>query len=205
MKTYGYIRVSTAEQNEDRQLITMSEYKIPPQNIYTDKQSGKDFNRPAYKSLVRELRKGDLLYVKSIDRLGRNYEDILSQWRTLTKEKGVDIVVIDMPILDTRSKHGGDLIGTVICDVVLQLLSFVAQNQRESIRQNQAEGIQAAKAKGVKFGRPEKKPPAKFCELVRKWERKQIPLSDVLDECDCKETTFYKMLREYRIRQGQKE
>ncbi len=161
-KVYGYIRVSTREQNEDRQLIAMADFPVPQQNIWLDKQSGKDFNRPAYKRLLRKLRKGDLLVIKSIDRLGRNYHEIIDQWRILTKDKGVDIVVLDMPLLDTR--RGKDLLGTFIADVVLQLLSFVAENERANIRQRQAEGIAAAKLRGVRFGRPPLPIPTAFAE-----------------------------------------
>ena len=149
--TYGYIRVSTREQNEDRQRIALREAGVPEKNVCMDKQSGKDFNRPQYKRLLRKLKKDDLLYIKSIDRLGRNYEEILRQWRFLTKEKGVDIVVLDMPLLDTR--RGKDLMGTFLSDIVLQVLSFVAENERTNIRQRQAEGIAAAKTRGVRFGR----------------------------------------------------
>ena len=144
MSIYGYIRVSTKEQNEDRQLIAMAQANVPPENIYMDKQSGKDFNRPNYKRLLRKLKRDDLLYIKSIDRLGRNYEEIQQQWRVITKDKGVDICVIDMPLLDTR--RGKDLVGTFLSDIVLQVLSFVAENERTNIRQRQAEGIAAAKA-----------------------------------------------------------
>ena len=147
---YGYIRVSTKEQNEDRQLIAMNQANVPPENIYMDKQSGKDFNRPNYKRLLRKLKRDDVLYIKSIDRLGRNYEEIQQQWRLITKDKGVDICVIDMPLLDTR--RGKDLVGTFLSDIVLQVLSFVAENERTNIRQRQAEGIAAAKARGVRFG-----------------------------------------------------
>lgn len=149
---YGYIRVSTREQNEDRQLLALKELAIPEKNLFVDKQSGKDFERPQYRKMVRKLKKDDLLYIKSIDRLGRNYSEILDQWRILTKDKGVDIVVMDMPLLDTR--RGKDLMGTFLSDIVLQVLSFVAENERMNIRQRQAEGIAAAKARGVRFGRP---------------------------------------------------
>ena len=152
MSVYGYIRVSSKDQKEDRQQIALKEVGVDPQNIYVDKQSGKDFNRPQYKKMLRKLKKDDLLYIKSIDRLGRNYEEILQQWRILTKEKGVDIVVLDMPLLDTR--RGKDLMGTFLSDIVLQVLSFVAENERTNIKQRQAEGIAVAKAKGIKFGRP---------------------------------------------------
>jgi len=200
MKTYGYIRVSSTDQNEDRQLVAMQELKIPPENLFAEKQSGKDFDRPVYQKMVEQLQEGDLLYIKSIDRLGRNYTEIIEQWRILTKEKGVDIVVLDMPLLDTSNKK--DLLGTLIADIVLQLLSFVAQNERETIRKRQAEGIAAAKAKGVQFGRPPKNAPDNFGELVKKWERGQLPIAEILDLCGMKETTFYKRLEEYRIIQG---
>ena len=163
MSIYGYIRVSTREQNEDRQLIALREVGVTDKFIFTDKQSGKDFNRPKYKQLLRKLKRDDLLYIKSIDRLGRNYEEILQQWRLLTKDKGVDIVVLDMPLLDTR--RGKDLMGTFLSDIVLQVLSFVAENERTNIRQRQSEGIAAAKARGVKFGRPPKPLPVNFHEV----------------------------------------
>ena len=194
---YGYIRVSTKEQNEDRQRIAMEEAGVPERNVYMDKQSGKDFNRPQYRKLLRKLKKDDLLYIKSIDRLGRNYEEILQQWRYLTKDKGIDIVVLDMPLMDTR--RGKNLMGTFLSDIVLQVLSFVAENERTNIRQRQAEGIAAAKARGVRFGRPEKEIPADFGEIVAAWERKQLPISEVLTRCDMSEATFYRRLREYRL------
>lgn len=193
---YGYVRVSSVDQNEDRQIIAMNRAGIHPKNIYLDKQSGKDFERPKYKRLVRRLRTGDLLYVMSIDRLGRNYEDIQNQWRVLTKEKGVDIVVMDMPLLDTR--NGKDLMGTFIADLVLQILSFVAQSERENIRARQAQGIAAAKARGVRFGRPKKKLPKNFPELVLKWEQKEIVLKELIDYCNISEATFYRRLLEIR-------
>ena len=196
---YGYIRVSTKEQNEDRQMIALQEVGVPEKNIFMDKQSGKDFNRPQYRKLLRKLKKDDLLYIKSIDRLGRNYEEILQQWRYLTKDKGIDIdiVVLDMPLLDTR--RGKDLMGSFLSDIVLQVLSFVAENERTNIRQCQAEGIAAAKARGVRFGRPEKEIPADFGEIVAAWERKQLPISEALTRCDMSEATFYRRLREYRL------
>ena len=166
-------------------------------NIYIDKQSGKSFERPQYKKLVRKLKQGDLLYILSIDRLGRNYLEIQEQWRILTKEKGIDICVIDMPLLDTR--NGKDLMGTFIADLVLQILSFVAQNERENIRKRQAQGIAVAKAKGIKFGRPEIALPENFGELVHEWEKKRLPLSEVLEVCKMSEATFYRKLREYRL------
>jgi len=200
MSEYGYIRVSSADQNEDRQIIALREVGVISKNLFIDKQSGKDFNRPKYAELMDKLCDGDLLYIQSIDRLGRNYEDILEQWRILTKEKHVDIVVIDMPLLDTRKYK--DLMGTFIADLVLQVLSFVAHHERETIRKRQAQGIAAAKMRGVQFGRPPKNAPDNFGELVKKWERKQIPLQKVLELCDMKETTFYKRLGEYRIIKG---
>ena len=200
MAVYGYIRVSSTEQNTDRQVQALSGREIPPENLFTDKQSGKDFNRPQYAELMQKLRAGDLLYITSIDRLGRNYEEILNQWRILTKEKGVDIAVLDMPILDTRAKHGGDLMGAVISDVVLQLLSFVAQNERENIRKRQAEGIAAAKLRGVRFGRPEKETPDNFGDLVKQWERGEIDTAELLKLCgNLSRSTFYVKLKEYNL------
>ena len=199
-KVYGYIRVSSADQNEDRQLIALRGCQIPERNLYIDKQSGKDFERPQYQSMVRRLRRDDLLYIKSIDRLGRNYGEIQDQWRILTKEKGVDIVVLDMPLLDTR--NGKDLMGTFIADLVLQILSFVPQNERENIRRRQAEGIAAAKARGVKFGRPEKALPGDFEQMTRLWRGKNLPLSGILSACQISESTFYRRIREYDRPEG---
>ena len=174
MSVYGYIRVSSKDQKEDRQQIALKEVGVNLQNIYVDKQSGKDFNRPQYKKMLRKLKKDDLLYIKSIDRLGRNYAEILQQWRILTKEKGVDIVVLDMPLLDTR--RGKDLMGTFLSDIVLQVLSFVAENERTNIKQRQAEGIAAAKAQGIKFGRPPLPLPDNFYEVHKAWRSKKITL-----------------------------
>ena len=185
---YGYIRVSTREQNEDRQLIALREIGVPEKNIYLDKQSGKDFNRPQYRKMLRKLKKDDLLYIKSIDRLGRNYEEILQQWRVLTKEKGIDIVVLDMPLLDTR--RGKDLMGTFLSDIVLQVLSFVAENERSNIRQRQAEGIAAAKAKGVKFGRPPKPLPKNFPICYQRWKQGEISGTAAAKECGMPLATF---------------
>jgi DNA invertase Pin-like site-specific DNA recombinase len=196
MAAYGYVRVSSADQNEDRQMIAMGELNIQPSSIYADKQSGKNFDRPQYKALMERLGPGDVLYVKSIDRLGRNYEEILNQWRVITKERGADIAVIDMPLLDTRRDK--NLLGTLIADIVLSLLSFVAQNERESIRQRQTEGIAAAKARGVRFGRPIKCPPENFPATVREWGRGKLALADALKRTGLKEATFYNRLREYR-------
>lgn len=198
MNTYGYARVSSMDQNEERQIIALKNAHIPVKNIFVDKQSGKDFNRPKYKELIKKLKKGDILYVLSIDRLGRNYEEIQKQWRTLTKEIGIDICVLDMPLLDTR--RGKDLMGTFIADLVLQILCFVAQNERENVRKRQAEGIAAAKEKGIKFGRPLKKVPDNFGEIVQKWENKNMNFEEVLKQCDMSQATFYRRLREYRTR-----
>ncbi len=186
---YGYIRVSSKDQNEDRQLIALQDIHIPEKNIFLDKQSGKDFARPAYRRLVRRLKKDDLLYIKSIDRLGRNYGEILEQWRILTKEKGVDIVVLDMPLLDTR--RGKDLMGTFLSDIVLQVLSFVAENERTTIRQRQAEGIAAAKARGVKFGRPARPLPDNFHAVHRAWRNKELTLKQAAAACAMPPGTFY--------------
>ncbi len=187
-KIYGYIRVSTREQNEDRQWIALREVGVPEQNILLDKQSGKDFHRPQYRRLVRKLKKDDLLYIKSIDRLGRNYGEILEQWRLLTKEKGVDIVVLDMPLLDTR--RGKDLMGTFLSDIVLQVLSFVAENERVNIRQRQAEGIAAAKARGVRFGRPPKPLPENFHSAYQRWRADKITGTAAAKECGMPLSTF---------------
>ncbi len=198
MKVYGYVRVSSTDQNEDRQMLAMSRAEVPAANVYVDKQSGKDFKRPRYLKL-KKLRPGDMLYILSIDRLGRNYEEIQRQWRVLTKEIGVDICVLDMPLLDTR--QGKDLMGTFIADLVLQILSFVAQNERENIKKRQAEGIAAAKARGVRFGRPEKPVPENFDRIVSDWQEKKLPFDKVLDRCGISEATFYRRVRERRIMQ----
>ena len=186
---YGYIRVSTREQNEDRQRLALAALPVPEENIYMDKQSGKDFERPQYRRLVRRLRRDDLLYVKSIDRLGRNYSEILEQWRMLTKEKGVDIAVLDRPLLDTR--RGKDLMGTFLSDIVLQVLSFVAENERDNIRQRQAEGIAAAKARGVRFGRPPLPLPDNFHMLHQAWRGQKITLRQAARACGMPTGTFY--------------
>ena len=185
---YGYIRVSSRDKNEDRQLIALKEVGIAEKNIYMDKQSGKDFNRPQYKKLLRKIKKDDLLYIKSIDRLGRNYEEILLQWRILTKDKGIDIVVLDMPLLDTR--RGKDLMGTFLSDVVLQVLSFVAENERTNIRQRQVEGIAAAKAKGIRFGRPPKPLPENFQSCYQRWKQGDITGTAAARECGMPLSTF---------------
>ena len=188
VNVYGYVRVSSHDQNEDRQMIALNEMKILNKNIFVDKQSGKDFERQQYKKLIRKLKKGDLLYIKSIDRLGRNYEEILQQWRFLTKEKGIDIIVLDMPLLDTR--RGKDLMGTFLSDIVLQVLSFVAENERINIRQRQAEGIAAAKAKGVKFGRPTNPLPENFDNAFKKWKSKEITGSEAARICNLALSSF---------------
>ena len=197
MDKFGYVRVSSTDQNEDRQLLELQRLKIPKRNIYIDKQSGKNFNRPRYIELLKTLEKGDILYVKSIDRLGRNYKEILKQWQILTKEMEVDIVVIDMPLLDTRTAK--DLLGTFIADIVLQVLSFVAQNERENIKRRQEEGIKAAKLRGVEFGRPVIKPPANFQFLVKQWKQGKISADDVAKKSKLSISTFYRRLRELRI------
>ena len=190
---YGYARVSSATQNEDRQMLAMAQMQVPEENIYVDKQSGKDFERPQYKKLLRKLNEGAILYVKSIDRLGRNYTEIQEQWRIISKEKKADIVVIDMPLLDTR--RGKDLLGTFLSDIVLQVLSFVAENERSNIRQRQAEGIAAAKARGVRFGRPPIPMPDNFYEVYRRWKEKELSLQEAARLCGMSKTTFYDRTR----------
>ena len=187
--TYGYIRVSSKDQSGDRQLIAMRELSVAEKNIFMDKQSGKDFRRPQYQRMVKKLKPDDLVYVKSIDRLGRNYEEILEQWRILTREKGVDIAVLDMPLLDTR--RGKDLMGTFLSDIVLQVLSFVAENERTNIRQRQAEGIAAARARGVRFGRPSRPLPENFPQIHRDWRDKKLTLREAADACAMPVGTFY--------------
>ena len=193
--TYGYIRVSTREQNEGRQLIALHEAGVTKKNIYMDKQSGKDFERPQYRRLLRKLKKDDLLYVRSIDRLGRNYEEILEQWRIITKEKDVDIVVLDMPLLDTR--RGKDLMGTFLADIVLQVLSFVAENERTNIRQRQAEGIAAARVKGIRFGRPPRPLPENYHDAYRRWKAGKITGTAAAQECGLPLSTFRDKARSY--------
>lgn len=189
--TYGYVRVSSRDQNEERQLIAMREFGVKPQNIFIDKQSGKDFEREKYLNLMELLESGDIFVVKSIDRLGRNYDEILNQWRIITKEIGAAIVVLDMPLLDTRK--GRDLTGTLIADIVLQLLSYVAQTERENIRQRQAEGIAAAKKRGVAFGRQERMIPG-FDEMVRRWEENEITATEAARLCGMSRQGFYKRI-----------
>lgn len=185
---YGYIRVSTKKQNEERQRIALQEAGVPQKHIFLEKQSGKDFERPQYRKMLAKLEKNDLLYIKSIDRLGRNYEEILQQWQILTKDKGVDIVVLDMPLLDTR--RGKDLVGTFLSDIVLQVLSFVAESERDSIRQRQAEGIAAARKKGTRFGRPPKPLPKKFYSAYKRWKAGQITGAAAARECEMPLASF---------------
>ena len=192
---YGYVRVSSKNQNEDRQLIIMREMKIPQENIYIDKQSGKDFNRPQYMKLLRQIKQDDLIYIKSIDRLGRNYSEILEQWKVLTKVKRVNIYVIDMPILDTRREK--NLLGTFISDLVLTLLSYVAENERLNIRQRQAEGIVAAKARGVHFGRRPNPLPENFYEVYQLWNMKKISVTEAARRCGMAQTTFFDRARRF--------
>lgn len=192
---YGYIRVSSTDQNEDRQVAAMAQSGVPGENIFMDKQSGKDFNRPRYKQMVKKIKRGDLLYVLSIDRLGRNYADIQAQWRVLTKEIGVDICVIDMPLLDTRK--GKDLMDTFIADLVLQILSFVAQNERENIRKRQAQGIAAAQARGVQFGRPPTPLPENYHSAYRRWRAGAITATAAAKECGMALSTFRYRAKEY--------
>ncbi len=191
---YGYVRVSTREQNEGRQMLALHQREVPEKNIYIDRQSGKDFDRPMYHRMLRKLQEDDLIYVKSIDRLGRNYEEILEQWRFLTKEKKVDIVVIDMELLDTR--RGKDLMGTFLSDIVLQVLSFVAENERKNIRERQKEGIEAAKLRGVQFGRPRRDVPDDFIQICCRWRNGQILGKEAAKLCDMPLTTFYGRARE---------
>ena len=196
MNIYGYVRVSAIDQNEARQLIEMRQLGIRSENIFIDKQSGKDFNRPEYLRLMKKLKKGDLMYVKAIDRLGRNYKEIQDQWRIITKEMEVDIVVIDMALLDTRVYK--DLMGTFIADLVLQILSFVAQTEREHIRERQAQGIAAAKSRGVKFGRPKKEVPTNFYAVLEKWKRHEITGREAARECKMPVTTFLYKAKRYK-------
>lgn len=198
--TYAYVRVSSMDQNEDRQMDVMKQLGIPDENIFVDKKSGKDFERPEYLKLKAKLEKNDLIYILSIDRLGRNYEEIQNQWRVLTKEIGIDICVVDMPLLDTR--NGKDLMGTFIADLVLQILSFVAETERAAIRKRVEQGIKAAKARGVKFGRLEIVMPDNFGQVVKNLEMGKINLDEALQSCSMSRATFYRRLREYKIKKG---
>ncbi len=187
-KKYGYIRVSSKDQNEDRQRVAMHEFGLKDRELVVDKQSGKDFERPGYQELLQRLRPGDTLVIKSIDRLGRNYEEILHQWRLLTKTMDVGVVVLDMPLLDTR--RGKDLTGVLIADIVLQLLSYVAETERENIRQRQAEGIAAAKARGVRFGAPRKEPPKDFDRVRGRWARGELSARRAAEQLGVSHKTF---------------
>ncbi len=193
MQKYGYIRVSAKDQNTDRQFAALEAYEIPEKNLFVDKQSGKDFNRPAYHRLVRRIKPGDLLIVKSIDRLGRNYDEIIRQWQILTKEKGCDVQVVDMPLLDTTKSK--DILGTFIADLVLQILSYCAHTERENIRQRQAEGIAAAKAKGIHFGRPQLPIPEDFEDEVKLWRNKQVSQREVLEHLNMERSRFYRVIK----------
>ena len=193
--TFGYARVSSRDQNEERQVLALLEMGVPEQNIYVDKQSGKDFNRPQYKKLLRRVKQDDLIYIKSIDRLGRNYTEILDQWKVITKDKRVDLYVMDMPILDTRREK--NLLGTFISDLVLALLSYVAENERNNIRQRQAEGIAAAKARGVHFGRHPNPLPENFYEVYHQWKMKKISVSEAARQCGMPQITFFERARAY--------
>ena len=194
MSEYGYVRVSSTDQNEERQMAAMAKREIPEKNVFRDKQSGKDFERSQYKRMLKAVKSGDTLYILSIDRLGRNYGEIQNQWRILTKKIGIDICVLDMPLLDTR--QGKDLMGTFIADLVLQILSFAAQNERENIKKRQADGIAAAKTRGVKFGRPDISAPYDFADIVNRWEKGTITLKNVLKICGMSRSTFYRRRRE---------
>ena len=196
VRTFGYARVSTREQNEARQMDVLRRFPVDEENIFVDKQSGKDFERPSYKKMIRLLKPGDTLVILSIDRLGRNYDEILQQWRLLTKVKLIDIVVLDMPLLDTRN-HDRGLTGEFIADMVLQILSYVAQNERENIRRRQAEGIEAARKRGVKFGRPPKEVPENFEDIVRRWHKKEITMAEALVESGMKKSSFFNTLKKY--------
>lgn len=195
IKIYGYMRVSSREQNEDRQRIALLEMGVPEKNIFMDKLSGKNFERPQYKKLMKKLDGNSVLFVKSIDRLGRNYKDLNEQWRIITKEKGADIVVIDMPLLDTRREK--NLLGTLISDIVLALLSYVAENERMNIKQRQAEGIAAAKARGIKFGRPPLPLPDNFYQVHKEWRTGKISVSQAAKACGLPQSTFFRKAKEY--------
>jgi DNA invertase Pin-like site-specific DNA recombinase len=198
MTVYGYVRVSSSDQNEERQVLAMKERGVSKQNLYIDKQSGRDFLRPAYKALVARLKPGDILYIQSIDRLGRDYEEILDQWKILTKDIGVHISVIDLPLLDSFEDKD-DLINIFIAEIVLQILSFVAETEADNIKKRQAEGIKAAKDKGVRFGRPSIDLPVDFDQLVLMWNTNRVSLQEVLDTCNISQSTFYRRLKELTL------
>ncbi len=193
MATYGYVRVSTREQHDDRQRIALRDYGVDSRHIFADQESGKDFQRPQYRRLLRRLRRDDLLCILSIDRLGRNYGEILEQWRLLTREIGADICVLDMPLLDTR--RGKDLLGTFVSDIVLQVLSFAAENERHNIRRRQAEGIAAARARGVSFGRPARSLPPNFPEICRRWRSGELSVTQAATACGLPRSTFWQKAR----------
>ena len=195
-KLIGYARVSSTQQNEDRQIIALTEFGVPKSAIYADRQSGRDFDRKNYKRMLKKLKKGDVLVIKSIDRLGRNYKDVIKQWQYITQDKGADIVVLDMKLLDTRQHK--DLLGTFIADMVLQLLSYVAENERLNIKQRQAEGIAAAKARGVQFGRPIKFIPENYIDIFIRYRHRELTKNQAIQLIGCKEHTFYRMLSELR-------
>lgn len=196
-EVYGYVRVSTKEQNEGRQMAAMAQNQVPEENIFIDKQSGKDFNRPMYQRMLKKLRPDDVLYIKSIDRLGRNYNEILEQWRVLTKKKRVDIVVLDMPLLDTR--RGKDLMGTLIADLVLALLSYVSESERHTIKSRQREGIEAAMQRGIRFGRPEKQMPENFEQIYSQWLKKELSAESAAEQCNVSISTFYRWVKKQRL------
>lgn len=196
--TYGYARVSSREQNTDRQIDSLKSFPVAERNIFIDKQSGKDFCRPAWKKLVRKAKEGDVIVVHSIDRLGRNYSEIIEQWRSLTKDKQVDLVIMDMPLLDTR-RGKDDLTGLFISDLVLQIMSYVAENERINIRQRQAEGIEAAKKRGVRFGRPRKELPENFEEIVSRWRNDELTFEEVLTYSGVSRSCFYRNIKERKI------
>jgi len=200
MKQWAYVRVSSGTQREDRQLIAMEKLGIPRENIFVDKASGKDFQRPAYQAMLRRLRKGDTLFLSSLDRLGRSYSEIQNQWRVLTKDIGVDIAILDQALLDTRIHK--DLMGTFIADLIMSLLSLFAEQERTFIRARQEAGIAAAKARGVRFGRPCAELPANFGDLVARWERGALDFDETLDQCGVSRSTFYKYLAQHRLVQG---
>lgn len=193
MAKYGYVRVSSTDQNEDRQIVALNKYNIRHENIFIDKQSGKNFERNEYKRLLQKIKKGDVLFLISIDRLGRDYKQIQEQWQYLTKVKEIDIVVLDMPLLDTRREK--DLLGTFISDIVLQILSFVSQNERENIKRRQAEGISAAQKRGVIFGRPKNDLPIDFFDIVKRWKERKISTKEAITLCEMSRATFYRKIR----------
>ncbi len=197
-RIYGYVRVSSKEQHEDRQMIALKEQMIPEKNIFTDKQSGKDFDRPEYKKLLKKLRQGDSVCIKSIDRLGRDYDELIRQWKLITKEIGADIYVIDMPLLDTRKEK--NLLGTFISDLVLALLSYVAENERINIRHRQAEGIAAAKKRGVQFGRRKLPLPENFEEVCEQWRAKEITITQAAEYCGMAKSTFYDKAKRIQVK-----